>query len=166
MGVSSSPEALARKLTTVATAYANLDTQLVREAAALQRRSVLAVAPASLSGVGKKGAKLTVTTTYSGGREPTALVKAKGPWQLIERDTAAHQIPRQRRTKTFEGVFGHAVVPGGAEGGDHGKRGVRTRVQHPGTKGQHPWAKGTDAARPAITRLFQARGEAILRAVF
>lgn len=167
MGVSSSPEALVAKLTACATAYADLDRTLVVEAAALQRRAVLAAAPASLRGVGKRGAKLSVSTNYGGsGASPQALVFAKGPWQLIERDTSPHQIPRQRRSATFEGVFGHAVIPGGAEGGTHGKRGVRTRVQHPGTKGKHPWQKGTDAARPAISRLLQTRGEAVLRVVF
>jgi hypothetical protein len=166
LGVSSSPEALVAKLSACASAYADLDRTLVREAAALQRGAVLAVAPARLRGVGKNGAKLSVSTSYGGSAEPQALVFARGPWQLIERDTSAHQIPRQRRSATFEGVFGHAVVPGGAVGGVHGRGGVRTRVQHPGTKGQHPWAKGTDAARPAISRLFQTRGEAVLRAVF
>lgn len=166
MGTSSSPAQLAAKLNRVASAYADLDRQLVREAAGLLRTSVEATAPDHLRGVGRRGAKLSVATKYGGSAEPQALVFARGPWQLIERDTSPHQIPRQRRSASFEGVFGHAVIPGGAEGGVHGRRGVRTRVQHPGTRGQHPWQRGADAARPAISRLFQLRCEGVLRAAF
>jgi hypothetical protein len=166
MGTSSSPEQLAAKLARVASAYADLDRVLVREAAGLLRASVTAAAPDHLRGVGKKGARLSVATKYGGSAEPQALVFARGPWQLIERDTKPHQIPRQRRSASFEGVYGHAVIPGGAEGDKHGKRGVRTRVAHPGTKGKHPWQRGADAARLPIERLFQTRCEHVLAAVF
>lgn len=166
MGTSTSTAELLTKLTRAAVAYEHLDETIVREAATITKKGVEAVAPDHLRGVGKHGARLSVAVKYGGSARPQALVFARGPWQLIERDTAPHQIPRQRRSATFEGVFGHAVIPGGAEGGVHGKRGVRTRVWHRGTTGQHPWAKGVTATTPAVTRLFQLRGEAVLRAVF
>lgn len=160
------PAQVALKFKAAANAYARLDDVTVREAARVAKAAIEGVAPSHLRGVGKRGAKLSIGTTFTGGPTPSATLKAKGPWPLVERDTKAHQIPRQRSTRTFEGVFGHAVVPGGAEGGVHGKRGVRTRVQHPGTRGKHPWARGVTAATPLIAATFRRSGEQILRALF
>lgn len=136
--------------------FAELDGRTVRAAAQLTKETVLAGAPARLRGVGRNGARLNARYTLTtAGANPQALVFAVGPWQLIERDTKPHQIPRQRSTRSFEGVYGHAVVPGGAVGGVHGKGGVRTRVHHPGTHGKHPWARGIVAAEPRVARLFE-----------
>lgn len=167
MGVSHSPDQLAAKLKLLGREFGQLDKTTVRAAAQLAKEIEQAGAPRKLRGVGKHGALLGVRYTLSlSGDEPKALVFATGPWQLIEDDTKAHQIPRQRRSRTFEGVFGHAVVPGGAEGGVHGKRGVRTRVHHPGTHGKHPWAKALPKAEVAISRLFQTAGVAAIARVF
>lgn len=167
MGVSHSFGELGGKLTRLAGEYAELPNTLAPEAAQIAKRSVLAVSPSRLRGVGKKGANLSVAynVSHSGG-SAQALVFAKGPWQLIEGDTKAHQIPRQRSSASFEGVFGHAVIPGGAEGGVHGKGGVRTRVMHPGTHGKHPFRKGIEAARPLITRMFDTQGAFVLNRIF
>lgn len=167
MGTSHTTEALAAKLLAAAEAYRVMDVTVVREAAQVTKTTVKAGAPARLRGVGKSGAKLDVRYNLStAGDTPAALVFASGPWPLIERDTQPHQIPRQRSSASFVGVFGHAVIPGGAEGGVHGRGGVRTRVQHPGTRGQRPWAKGVERARPVVSRMFQVQGESVLRALF
>ncbi len=148
-------------------AIAAVPEEVVGAGAKLVKRSVLALAPERLSGVGKNGAKLGAGyNVLSSEGVARALVHATGPWQLIERDTKAHQIPKQRQSASFVGVYGHAVIPGGAVGGVHGAGGVRTRVKHPGTKGKHPWAKGVDAAVPLIPQAQSAAVTASLSAIF
>jgi hypothetical protein len=89
-----------------------------------------------LSGVGRKGAKVGVRYDIQG-RRNSALVRATGPFQLIERDTKAHRMPRERKTARAKKRV--VVIP---------NVGVRAWAQHPGTKGKHPWAKGVAAAVP------------------
>lgn len=86
-----------------------------------------------LRGVGKKGAKVGVRYDILGDK---ALVRATGPFQLIERDTKAHRIPKVRGARARKRIV---VIPG---------VGVRAWANHPGTKGKHPWAKGVAAAIP------------------
>jgi hypothetical protein len=158
---------LAAKLKGLAELYSKGDTTLVREAAQLSKATIVAGSPSRLRGVGKRGARLSVRYTLTKtADDPAALVFAVGPWQLIERDTRPHQIPRERRTRSFEGVYGHAVIPGGSEAPPHGPRGVRTRVHHPGTKGKKPWARGVEKATPLVTLLFHRLGEDAIRAWF
>lgn len=86
-----------------------------------------------LRGVGKRGAKVGVRYDVLGDK---ALVRATGPFHLLERDTKAHQIPKVRGARARKRVV---VIPG---------VGVRAWANHPGTKGKHPWAKGVAAAIP------------------
>jgi hypothetical protein len=171
MGTSPSPQALVAKLQAAARAYGDLDQTVVREAAKVATATIKTGSPSRLRGVGKHGAALNVRTTFSSAGAAAvsgaqALVFGVGPWHLIENDTEAHQIPRQRRSATFEGVFGHAVIPGGSESPPHGKRGVRTKVWHRGTHGQHPFAKGVARADPLIGRVLDARATIVMRAIF
>lgn len=164
MGVSHSMAEFQGKLNRLAQDYADEPLAIVKEGSLIVKNSVKAIAPARLRGVGKKGAKLDVRYNVAGaGIDAKSLVFAVGPFQLIENDTKPHPIPKVRgaRARTR-----YAVIPGGAEGGVHGMRGVRTRVDHPGTQGKHPWAKGVEAAAPAVQRLFEVRGELALRRVF
>lgn len=98
-------------------------------------------------GVGKNGAKIGVSFSVTG---RTALVKATGPFPLIESDTKAHRIPREQGKR---GRKRYAVIPG---------VGVRAFADHPGTKGKHPWRKGVIAAQPAAER---ANGVALTQAM-
>lgn len=92
-----------------------------------------------LHGVGAKGAKVSVRYDVLT-RGQAAIVYARGPFHLVERDTKPHEIRPKRR-------------------GRRGKRalttpyGPRARVEHPGTKGRHPFEHGVDIARPAVTRI-------------
>lgn len=96
-----------------------------------------------LSGVGKSGARVDVR--YQQAPSGDYLVQAVGPYQLIERDTHGHRIPktldqtnskrqaRQRRA----GFRGRKPlhIPG---------IGYRTSVHHPGTRGKHPFERAVD----------------------
>jgi hypothetical protein len=134
----------------------NLERNSVRVAAAAVKTSVLAelaaagAATGRLRGVGRKGARVGVTYTIA---EKTALVRATGPFQLIERDTRAHRIPKERGSRARKRVV---VIPG---------VGVRAFAEHPGTKGKHPWEKGVLAAVPIQEKAQQiALGQALARA--
>lgn len=93
-----------------------------------------------LRGVGKRGAKIGVRYDTIGDK---ALVRATGPFHLLERDTKAHTIPKTRGARARKRVV---VIPG---------VGVRAYANHPGSKGKHPWEKGVVAAIP-IQRKAQA----------
>ena len=119
-----------------------------------------------LSGVGN--AKLGVGYTLRDGPGgATALMKATGPWQLVENDTqsagivtgkvgrikgrGAKRATRQRNLDIAFGVTGAlgGVKPltwAGAPGG-----GFFARVKDAPTKGQKPWKKGVDRGTPAVT---------------
>jgi hypothetical protein len=154
MGVSRSPDQAARKLRTLTVAISDLPRAQVEDAALILKRNILALAPARLSGVGRKGARVGVR--YNVGSYPDgakALVFATGPFHLIERDTKAHRIPRERR----RGRRRYAVVPG---------VGPRARVQHPGTKGKHPFARGVQMSEAAVQRAVRSSTDVVLRRIF
>jgi hypothetical protein len=103
-----------------------------------------------LRGVGKKGAKIGVRYDLVG---ETALVRATGPFHLIERDTKAHREPKVRGSRARKRLL---VIPG---------VGVRASANHPGTKGKHPWAKGVLVAVPIAERAGGiALGKSIVKA--
>ena len=124
-----------------------LETNTVRIAALAVKTSVLGqlqvagVKDGKLRGVGKKGAKIGVSFNLTS--SSSALVKATGPFPLIESDTKAHRIPRERGKR---GRKRYAVIPG---------VGVRAFADHPGTKGKHPWRKGVIAAKPGAAKANQ-----------
>jgi hypothetical protein len=96
-----------------------------------------------LRNVGRSGAKLgvgfEVSTSGSGAR---AIVKARGPWQLVERGNRPHVIrPRRRRGKRALSFDGRAYAS----------------VRHPGTRGKEPWAKGQAKAGPKVAKILATR---------
>lgn len=156
MGHSSSATEAAGKFTRLAGELREIPNEAVGAAALHVKRSVLAVAPARLRGVGKRGAKLGVTYRVRNAvatGEAYALVRAQGPWQLVEHRTSPHTIPKQGRSKRRR----VAVVPG---------YGPRSRIEHPGTKPSRPWAKGVAAATPTVKAEFRATLPTALRKVF
>lgn len=86
-----------------------------------------------LRGVGKRGAKIGVRYDVAG---KTALVRATGPFHLIERDNKDHRTPKIRGAQARRRVV---VIPG---------VGVRAYANVKGSKGKHPWAKGVVASVP------------------
>lgn len=155
MGVSTSPAQLARKLETAAVGIAGASPAGVRAGAELVAGSVRAVSPSTLRNVGKRGAKLGVRVRQVnlGVTHPVAYVKAVGPWQIHEFDTKAHTIPRDRKR-------GRKAIrlPDGQ---------IRASVEHPGTKGQHTFAKGVAAVAPRVPKVIsEVSVRSVLRTVF
>lgn len=116
---------------------------------AIQRQSGYA---SRLSGVGRSGARLNIRYDLKGhGLNTTALVRATGPFHLLERPTKAHTIaPRRGR----RGGGKRAVVT---------PYGPRASVQHPGTSGKHPFEKGVNASLPAIRAELRGAFAAVVR---
>jgi hypothetical protein len=103
-----------------------------------------------LRGVGRRGAAVGAGFRLKGsvGPKPSALVSARGPLQLLERDTKPHSMAATR----------------GARGRANKRKGATMTVGagHPGTKGKHPFERGVVAATPAANKLL---GESIVASV-
>lgn len=129
------------------------------ESAKVVRKSVLAqldrVAPRrTVKGRRGRPVKLDARIDVARGTgtvDVRAAVLAKGPWNLVERDTRAHVEPRNARSPHRQ-----LKIPG---------VGIRNRVHHPGTRGRHPFAKGVDAARPDLLQAVSIEYDKGLRAV-
>lgn len=136
------PAQFAAKTARMTTGLKQVERRLALSAATTVKVSVTAAMAAAgvkngrLRGVGKKGARVGVRYQPLG--EARYLVKATGPFQLIESNTKPHRVPRQPKTGRAKKRV--VVIPG---------VGVRAYANHPGTKGKHPWAKGVAAAVPA-----------------
>lgn len=153
MGVSHSYGELSGKLARAGAASGSVPRVATRVAGEAASGIIRAGSPSRLRGVGKKGARLGVSVSVTGsGTHTLGYVRATGPWQLIEHDTKAHDIPRSNRRKKkvlrlADGTF-------------------YTRVRHPGTRGQHPFAKGAEVAKPLIPRFYRDGENAALARIF
>lgn len=164
MGTSRSAAELASKLGKLSAEYKTVPYEVVSGASLLVKKNVLARAPARLSGVGKRGARLSAgynIDRFDGVAK--SIVFARGPWQLIERNTRAGV----RQARGGRGRQKKFVVPGygynNAKG--WGPGGVRLAINHPGTKGKHPWEKGVQASVPFISKLLSKEAVEALRRV-
>lgn len=139
------------KTTKMGTELIALESRMALVAAQAVKTSVTAqmalagVTGGKLRGVGRKGAKIGVRYDLAG---KTALVRATGPFHLIERDTKAHRLGRGTRSATSglplvdasgQDIQSVVTIPG---------VGFRAWANHPGTQGKHPWVKGVVAAMP------------------
>ena len=134
---------------------ARLDRTMAEQAALAIKASVLTamseagVKNGRLRGVGKKGAKIGVRYDIQG-RKNSALIRATGPFQLIERDTKAHRVPKLYKNQFSATNSPLLSIPKVSRSAKRGKIaipgvGVRAWANHPGTKGKHPWDKGVVA---------------------
>ena len=162
----------------VAAATAGAPPNLVLAAAKSYQKAVLAstarVVPSfKLRNVGKTGSRIgaRVVPLSSG----SALVQATGPYQLIELDTAKHQIPRATRAKrarTAAGRLSHKRVDTGrATRNQHpilviNGNVITGPVNHPGTKGKHPFETGFLAGQSIATLEAFTRFNTALAAIF
>lgn len=120
------------------------------------KRSVLSFAPARMRNVGKRGVKLAVVYRFlQRGPRSVAVVRAvpPGPWSMIEYGTKPHEIPKARKR-------GKAKVLKFPDGG------FATSVQHPGSAGKGPWAKGVAAVVPLVGGTFDKAVKAEMAALF
>ncbi len=162
MGFSSSPKVLAGKTATMAAAAGATPGRATRVAAESAAAIIRSVSPNRLRNVGK-GARLGVrVVTLGTGMRTIGIVKASGPWQIIEYDTRPHPIPRLKgsRGKKYGPAFGgqgKAIAFNGI---------VRRTVWHPGTKGQYPFHKGAALARPLTPKVYNLAITAEMAAIF
>jgi len=130
-------------------------------------------------------AKLGVRFDIKDGHE-TALVRALGPWQLIEEDTKSAGLIVGRKSSNNRRVYSRGTAAsgasrrlgqrlkffGGAKGtfvglrplGNGGGFGPYAKVRDKGTKGKHPFAKGVEAARaPVAAEMAESASDSVLK---
>lgn len=83
------------------------------------------------------------------GDEAHALIHTRGAFQIIERDTSAHEITGRRGTLTKTGRTRNT----GARALQIGQS-FYARVSVSGSKGQHPFDRGIQAAQPGAVLAF------------
>lgn len=189
MGTSRSPAELASKLRSAGDAMPNAARAgvlgMVKTVKASVKGQLTAAGVGSrLSGVGTKGARIGVRDDgIKGTVNPTAVVRMYGPAHLIENPTKAHSLGRRtgfvykrqlndsanarskfKRVKTDQ-TFDRAGKGKYVKFPDGSVR-LAASVIHPGTKGKQPWAKGVNAAKPLLGRVFQVEVEKSLRRTF
>lgn len=189
MTVSSAAQVAAR-MEKVATAVTKAHASAVKQAVGAVQSSVQSFSPSRLSGVGKSGAKLSVSVKVTGGTEPQGSVKAVGPWQLIEYDTSKHLITpkgaagsRAARVRAAGGslsrrvAFGAGRVRVGSTFGPGSFAGVRGHAlkigsdyfagaRHPGTKGKMVFHKGVDRGIPKAVAVLRRTNVAAVKEAF
>lgn len=126
-----------------------------------------------MSNVGKRsgGARLDVRYDVKGTTNPTALLRAMGPWGLVEYNVGPHRISPRLDSIAAKGMKradrAHAIRQRqlnqafGVRGTYRGKRAMPMpggrfaySANHPGTTGKQPFAKGMAKATPrAMTEL-------------
>ena len=104
---------------------------------------LVAGADMRLSGVGIRGARVGAGYDVKGRVNPTAIISARGPLHLGDRDTSAHEIrPRSRYRRGKKALR----LPGGL---------IRASAQHPGTRGRHPFARGVARTANAVVGIYE-----------
>jgi len=156
MGTVTSAAQVAAKMTQVGVAVQGAQAKAVRAAAAELKSSILAVSPARMRNVGKRGAALGVSFAFTGGDTPIATGKGTGPWPLIEYPTPTHLIGigRSNWKRARVRVVGGAAQGGYLKGANYA-HGVRGPVVHPGTKGKMLFHKGTAAGTPKAVAILR-----------
>lgn len=111
--------------------------------------------------VGSKG-RGRLNTSYNVRQGPegaTSLVRAVGPWQLVENDTQPHDIrPGQTRSGRNRSGGAKALTIDGEL--------YAYANQTGGSKGRHPWAKGVAEAEPIAVAIFGREQRSALARAF
>ena len=116
------------------------------------KRNVEALTPKRLRGVGKKGARIGVKYDIKGFGNPTALVRAYGPFHLYERDVKRHQVGVRAKA-------GLMTLPGDSQA-------AYGPFMAGGSKGKHSWEKGVAMSIPISRQVFRRALSASLRSSF
>lgn len=112
----------------------------------VRREILLVTGDNKLSGVGRRGARVGAGYNVKGRVNPTALITARGPLHLVERDTGAHSIePRRRRARGNRKR--RAALKFGAT--------YAMSADHPGTRGQRPFGKGVDRTKKDVAKIIE-----------
>ena len=152
-------------------------------AAARRNIAVASGGDSRLSGVGPRGARVGArykVTERGFGGDYSALVTADGPVQLIERDTDPHDefsrsVSRAKGRSRLARSEAAARFYNALFGGDSAFAGTspmstpygpRYRVNHPGTKGKHPFKRAVAEVAPHAPRIFQEQVHDALHRVF
>lgn len=90
---------------------------------------------------GARNAKVSVGFDMKG--DDRAEVKARGPWQLFNNPTKAHEVKPKGAGPRRRGSGKKAVAFNGI---------ARASAQHPGTRGKKTWEQGVAAGKPKAAK--------------
>jgi hypothetical protein len=158
VGISTSPEQLARKLHGAGQRIKDENDRVLMEAAragaASMQAAILAAVPSGrMRNVGKAGARIGAKAqSYGPGR---AAVTATGPLAMLEGGTKPHDIRPKKGSRKRKGKG--AIVINGSP---------RASAHHRGAKARPIWAVGETRALAAATEIQRTADIAILREVF
>jgi hypothetical protein len=164
------------KIDKIAKELSRSDREILEGAGKLAKTTILVdvrrVVPDLRMSMGGRNGKVNVRSDFDiRESRPQVTVKAVGPLHLVENDTSRHLIiPRGLGTRrTAAAALDRLSGPGSGRGmfrasrrttirgGKEAKQalkipgvGPRGYATHPGTKGQHPYAKGRDRAAPKV----------------
>lgn len=164
MGVSRSPFEFATKLEKLVVEVGQANRAAINAAALIVTREIRTRTAAAtggdmrLSGVGKRGARVGVGYDVKGDRNATALIRARGPFHLVERDVKPHDIKLRRDTgKRRSGPRALRMKNLGF---------ARSAKNAGGSKGRRPFERGTKAGEPKARLAFEREQAKALARVF
>jgi hypothetical protein len=125
MGTSRSAAELSTKMNRIATTIPRATRTGVSESALRGKNTIIAVAAQRGVSTGSRiaGGKWSVRYDIKGTTRPTALLRIRGQFHLVESPTRGHPIPGNRRRRNRKKALAFNGV-------------VRAKVQHPGTRGK------------------------------
>ena len=114
---------------------------------AIRQEIVVVTGDSRMSGVNRgRGAKVGAGYSVKGRANPTALIRAKGPLHLIERDTGPRDIrPRRKFARGSRKKKSALKI---------GSRYARV-ARHRGTRGQHPFRKGVERTEDRVGNIIE-----------
>ena len=139
MGTSTSAAQLSQKITKMATVTQRRQREVVNQGALTAKEIMLAEAASRGISPGSRiaGGKWGVGYDVKGFNNPTALVRYRGPFHLVDNPTKAHRIgPKRRRGRGKKAVAFNGIV--------------RRSVQHPGTRGKKSFPAAKKKAERAV----------------
>lgn len=159
MGTSRTPAELSRKIVRLGAEVSSLNSGAVGAAAQVVKDTTIPYVRRAtggdgvLSGVGKNGAKIGVRYDVRGTVNATALVRATGPAQLVERDVKPHPVVSRYAPRRSRKARAALATSNKSVGAGWDRRAVirfgnvvaRYAVNSGGSRGRHPYRDGFSA---------------------
>lgn len=157
MGVSRSPEQLARKLAHAASAIGDNKVAVERTALAVKGVFLDSLRASGVSGSTKISRKVKARYDVKGTRNPTALVRYTGPAHLLNNPTKPHSVVsrRNRRSRKWRGSRDSGV---GLKGAVLVNGQPKAYAAHPGTRGLHFFQRAKPIAAVVAPKVYERVG--------
>lgn len=154
MGVSRSPEEMARKLAAAAAAIGDTRPPLTATAQAVKGDFVTSLRQSGVRGTTKVSKAVKSRYDIKG---DTALVRYTGPAHLLNNPTRAHSLVSRKNRGTRRGR-GSRTSGAGAKGAILVNGSPKAFAMHPGTKGLHFYERARNQAAKTAPSVYRREG--------